>query len=1224
MPVSANVSVDNPGQGLAAVLSANVSAVAGGNDLQTLSVTGTPAGDTVALSFGGHTTAPIAISIVPPTQYGIYALTVVAGHALALASTWTFPNQFKTPEVLFECFDGSITGPSLGTFTANQQTFPADFALGGVEFANLGTVAPTTTTLVIRISAVGGTLWIIDALWTRDTVTSTVTVYDNTASQLTMTGPNTRTLLTNGGYNGDYIQTVGTGAGPSVTLDPTEIQAKFTALASVGSDNATVSLSNGAYTILFGGSLSNAAQSLITGSDPAFTIAHTNPGGVGLPIKVNGGATITLFGPLWGVGKPNGLDDPFTVEPYQSWIYWPFPRSIPDAPSIIGCGSYLFRATGPWNAGAPGDSYSNRPFTSAGAGATAYFPFGNPDGGGLPPGTYQFAIAYGASSGLSTQTQVGLQDQSGNVVVSAVSVDQTVLSHDVTEGGTVFKNVFSHTIGPYSPVNILTVAVGNALGGTVSIDAVMITRTSEDLSLVIGPDDVVTYSIPSNFITTVAGVLPPATDATATNLVDGSFLTPFDAAPGKTLGIGYNLEIDGPGNACFTYSNLLRRYQEPGNVLERDADGYPTTITGPTLTVPLVEYSDDAHGLGKGLYNAPAGYWTLVWHGPDNFALIPSNGTAVEVTEAVGAAGFTGTNNCRVFDLQPGVLQFSPQVVLLITAGINNGDGTYTLSLGDRFGVPAVYPPNPSDPTGLTTWGIHETPPQWHPQFLAMIGTVQDLRFMDWMATNPCSIRDFSDFQAPTALGRLFPAVPNTAYKIASVSTYSGDPYFDASLWLVVLVTTTAPTPLHDALAVTFAGCGTITLSDSTTFPLDETSYGGVHPIDATHFLAAVGQGRGGVQMVDTITPASGTVSFTAGNSVPLEDMIGLANTGNGRDIWLNIPAPATDAFVTSLAQYVAANLKPGKKWHVEYGNEVWNFGAGFESYWYMLVEGFRATGTPGFEDQNYWYVRRAKAVQDLAEAAFVAAGRPGTDVVRIFGTQNTDFTLTQSICTEAAAVGATIHAIAPAAYYDNNPGQEASLSGIYELLTAEQGLSVLELWTRYGSFSNQYITAHLNALATNGFPDAGVQFYEGGWDILTPYLHATNAYATSHAMIRHPRIYGITLAWLAGLQAAGATLINLFYLFQAFISVGANPVEWSINFAVGQLPGTGDPTADASNKSDYENMITVKSEVAGAYRTWAPLFGSGSSSTYPFRSWRVPVAGLNPVRRGGFPGRAG
>jgi hypothetical protein len=58
---------------------------------------------------------------------------------------------------------------------------------------------------------------------------------------------------------------------------------------------------------------------------------------------------------------------------------------------------------------------------------------------------------------------------------------------------------------------------------------------------------------------------------------------------------------------------------------------------------------------------------------------------------------------------------------------------------------------------------------------------------------------------------------------------------------------------------------------------------------------------------------------------VPLEAMLALANTER-KNIWVNMPHLANDAYVRAFAQAVHAGLDPTLRVYVEYSNEVWNF----------------------------------------------------------------------------------------------------------------------------------------------------------------------------------------------------------------------------------------------------------------------------------------------------------
>ena len=94
---------------------------------------------------------------------------------------------------------------------------------------------------------------------------------------------------------------------------------------------------------------------------------------------------------------------------------------------------------------------------------------------------------------------------------------------------------------------------------------------------------------------------------------------------------------------------------------------------------------------------------------------------------------------------------------------------------------------------------------------------------------------------------------------------------------------------------------------------------------------------------------------YTGESGQSWELLIALANAA-GRDVWLNVPVQADDDYIRKLAQLakygsdgntpytsaqpnpVYAPLKAGLRIYVEYGNEVWNFGAGFKGFGWALA----------------------------------------------------------------------------------------------------------------------------------------------------------------------------------------------------------------------------------------------------------------------------------------------
>lgn len=104
---------------------------------------------------------------------------------------------------------------------------------------------------------------------------------------------------------------------------------------------------------------------------------------------------------------------------------------------------------------------------------------------------------------------------------------------------------------------------------------------------------------------------------------------------------------------------------------------------------------------------------------------------------------------------------------------------------------------------------------------------------------------------------------------------------------------------------------------------------------------------------------------------VDWEDIIALGNATK-RDIWINIPVQATDAYVTQLAALVRDTLDPSLKVRFEYSNEVWN--SAFQQFGYVVQQA-RAnpllTATDDYTRAAQQYAYRTKQIGDIFRTAF-------------------------------------------------------------------------------------------------------------------------------------------------------------------------------------------------------------------------------------------------------------
>jgi hypothetical protein len=177
----------------------------------------------------------------------------------------------------------------------------------------------------------------------------------------------------------------------------------------------------------------------------------------------------------------------------------------------------------------------------------------------------------------------------------------------------------------------------------------------------------------------------------------------------------------------------------------------------------------------------------------------------------------------------------------------------------------------------------------------------------------------------------------------------------------------------------------------------------------------------------DRTTPLSATQAVE--NGVALEHMIQLANTLQA-DPWFTIPIRASDDFVRQFATLVRDKLDPSLKAHIEYSNEVWNFG--FEQASYVRDQGVRL----GLDRDQYlagtkYYSQRSIEIFKIFETVMGGTSR----IDRVLAGQSVNTWSGNEILTwKDAYKQADTYAIAP--YFD---GRET-------LLNAEKGAQIVQM----------------------------------------------------------------------------------------------------------------------------------------------------------------------------------
>jgi hypothetical protein len=105
-------------------------------------------------------------------------------------------------------------------------------------------------------------------------------------------------------------------------------------------------------------------------------------------------------------------------------------------------------------------------------------------------------------------------------------------------------------------------------------------------------------------------------------------------------------------------------------------------------------------------------------------------------------------------------------------------------------------------------------------------------------------------------------------------------------------------------------------------------------------------------------------------NGVPLEWMIALANETKTNP-WFCMPHLADDDYVRNFAKMVKEKLDPSLKIYIEYSNEIWNTGPGFNQTQYAAGQGLAMGIDKGKAPDAAWYSKRSLEIWKIWEEVF-------------------------------------------------------------------------------------------------------------------------------------------------------------------------------------------------------------------------------------------------------------
>lgn len=942
--------------------------------------------------------------------------------------------------------------------------------------------------------------------------------------------------------------------------------------------------------------VSGSGQSIGIRFDVAGTpvnVYTVNPSGTQPTYKRNGGSSTPLPAGFWGKGRP--ASGP--IAPYLPFYLAPLPATTP-TPRRFGCGEGNFSSASFAALGSTPPSYSSRPYQSSTSGAAVTWKVE----GNVPGDTVSLAVRWPTDATLSNAARFQLIDGSFTVLATFTVDESVATTADVTEAGFAWHTLGSVTIQPGNRTLYVQLT---SQGNKVAVDAVRLARAPPDNSVAFAPSDTGSVSFPDGWISVLYNgspvAVPGVTDLALANHSGGSILPASPAS--TTMALGFNVEPEGHGSTSISKSDLFGRVELPlSGAATSDAASYlPTSLSAQSVGgINLASQPGDDGGHGQGLRYLPNGYYAVSWTGPDTYDL--EAGSNTDVNEVVGLR----QANYRVFNCQGKAgLQVSPSINLRLTSAASVSGGTYAWGSS----APKVYPPHPSDPTGLTPWFVPggPAPPRFHPSYLAHLAGAKSLRFLDPLGSNGQYIHEIDDATQRNTVN----------VGVARIETPGvTDQFFDKNRWCVAKVTLASPVAaLFDGCLVQLHGCGTATMTgggspvDLSVLPIYGSAY--ARMVSSTVLYIQIGTGGNGtVAMANVLTPGSGTLTAVWSGYVPIrEDYIALCNQV-GADCYLNIPTCLSDRSATLLGTWAATTLSPGLKLRLEYSNEPWN--SGFYQYYWLQTLAYRVAvgrGDPSPDDLNNipGYVSQAKHTQALIIAAWTAAGRNPGDVVTVFGTAGGNpggYTL--ELCNEIVRQSAPMGLLVVGPYVSNSAtagGSEPDLADVTDGMTAPVCGDLLELMVLHGGWGSLFYDAHRAYLDSHAeLAGTPIGAYEMAWNALTPFGSSADGRRRTHQMLYDPRMGKY---WTPGLlkhcQDHGGTIAHFFYLSggSAFFVATDIPSGWDVYTGFDQPDGTG----TLGENPDPDDAANRKSEIGGAIRRWNALLSPPSTPPVPIRN---------------------
>ncbi len=839
----------------------------------------------------------------------------------------------------------------------------------------------------------------------------------------------------------------------------------------------------------------------------------------------------------------------------------------------------------------------------------------------VPPGKYVVPIVYHAFPDRTTLATYVVKD--GVTTVGTFTIDQTVtMRYDVACSSRRARLLGPDPklTAPLYTANEVTITTGATVTVTITNTAGsgVLTCNLVALRRIIQPfPSGAVLNAPAGWCTTAAGDAEPLV-AVAVDPADVDTFIPFDPDAVRTMRVGYGVDYPRYNRPSLFYADRFRAANQgwSGTDFTTDSDQNLTAMGGSGNATRLwMQEPVGIHSSFDGAVLATmkeSGTWTVKY-------TIVTGDPVVTIELETDHGEVLGTPTTPT--LVGGKMVFT---ISIDTRGtIHPGAANLLVRVTGGAAKVEIYGPEvPSDWDSL-----------YHPSLISWLAN----RGFDVIRANALALSfdesaiDWTDAPSETASSTF---VASTTRTFAVTTAGAADPA-DTAPWFGAInqrvaakVTTAAAHGMRtgdffrmDGLSDGGIGWGVTTAGGTAGGNIFGDVWGFCVRVDDTHFLwLGGGTDNGEVNNIDptrviTLTGShstTGTITVYTGQYPPVVHLVGLVNECNIRTYHVNPPMSATNTYITTLADRIAATLDLDKQVRLgSPGNECWNSGfptkviAGiWEHHTQWLWDDSGGTlGAPVGSAQGYaWLAWRLDQMATIFRARFVAAGRPGTDVISVLEAQ-LNATVYTSYATDAAiSLGLTpFDELAVATYRDmfafNDPtgGATGYVTDIAAGLAALSDASAVSLvWL------GQSRDATVDALLTHravlqshaGFETKPIITYEGG-DQNIGYATAIRG----AAIYRNRLFRRKELAMLQRLQDAGGLATENKYLLCYPDGPVHDFAQWLDYWTSFEDAGTGDP-AEGQNPHDMrsgEGTATfgpaAPSQAGGARREWASYF---------------------------------